>query len=119
VTVRDADVTLADELERVLATEPAGLPLVELARRVRRRRVAVLAVLRGERRFRRDGRTRGSRWPLDPEAHNGVGWERMGTNLGLARDGPPKTLPPMLAGALAELYVAWLCEGELDEDGAA
>ena len=55
---------LADDLRRVLDTEPCGLSGRELARRVRRRHVDVLAELRADPRFEHDGRTRGSRWRL-------------------------------------------------------
>jgi hypothetical protein len=56
--------TLADDVARVLASEPLGLPCCDVARRVRRRRGDVLSVLLGDRRFVHDGRGRGSRWRL-------------------------------------------------------
>jgi hypothetical protein len=57
-------VTLGDDVARVLDREPFGLPGREVARRVRRRRCEVVAVLRGDQRFVHDGRGRGSRWHL-------------------------------------------------------
>jgi hypothetical protein len=72
VTDRDQ---LALELADVLAVEPLGLPLDALARRVRRRRVEVLAVLQADPRFTHSGQTRGSRWRLDGSGRNGTEWD--------------------------------------------
>jgi hypothetical protein len=69
---------LAADLAHVLAAEPCGLPCCELVRRLQRRRGDVLAVLRTDARFKRRGRTRGSRWQL--AASEGQG--RNGTGLG-------------------------------------
>jgi hypothetical protein len=55
---------LASDLARLLDGEPFGLSGRELARRVRRRRVDVLAALRVDPRFEHSGRTHGSRWRL-------------------------------------------------------
>jgi hypothetical protein len=67
---------LADDVARVLASEAFGLPGREVARRVRRRRCKVVAVLRGDQRFVHDGRGRASRWRM----------ARWGVAAGMPRD---------------------------------
>jgi hypothetical protein len=63
----DDAVRLADGLAGELEAAPDGLTCDELARRVRRRRADVLAVLRADPFFRHRGRTRGSRWHISPQ----------------------------------------------------
>lgn len=53
---------LPEDVARVLGAEPLGLPLGELARRVRRRWGDVLGVLVSDARFEHHGGGRGSRW---------------------------------------------------------
>ena len=78
---------IADDLARVLAAEPVGLPCRELARRVHRRFVDVLAVLRADPRFVHRGRTRGSRWRLSAPQ------DRMGANHPARPDLDPLGIP--------------------------
>jgi hypothetical protein len=58
------DLALADDLAKILADAPFGLPLDELARRRGRRDGAIRAVLRADPRFLATGSTRGRRWRL-------------------------------------------------------
>jgi hypothetical protein len=55
---------LAEEIARELASEPLGLPLVELGRRLRRREGDIRAELRSSPRFVPSGETKGRRWHL-------------------------------------------------------
>jgi hypothetical protein len=63
---------LADDLARLLASEPLGLSGCELARRAGRRRLAVIDALEADPRFEHDGSGRGSRWRLNG---HGTRWE--------------------------------------------
>jgi hypothetical protein len=58
------DPELADDLRRLLGEEPIGLSCDALAKRLHRRRAAVLAELRSGSCFEHAGRTHGSRWRL-------------------------------------------------------
>jgi len=69
---------LADELARQLSDVPLGLPLSELARRLRRRQSDVRRVLRTDPRFGSEGVTRGRRWYL----HDA----RRGSRAGMGRN---------------------------------
>jgi hypothetical protein len=55
---------LAEEIARELASEPLGLPLAELGRRLRRREGDIRAELRNSPRFVPSGETKGRRWHL-------------------------------------------------------
>src|SRR5204862_237907 len=59
---------LADDVARLLADEPdVGLSCDRIAKRLHRRRAAVLATLRADERFERVGTTNGARWTLGTE----------------------------------------------------
>jgi hypothetical protein len=55
---------LAEEIARELASEPLGLPLAELGRRLRRREGDIRAELRNSPHFVPSGETKGRRWHL-------------------------------------------------------
>jgi hypothetical protein len=71
---------LADDLRRVLAEHPYGLPCAELARRVHRRRSDVLATLRTGP-FEHRGRTCGSRWRVAAGSRRRGSRARTGSNV--------------------------------------
>ena len=85
---------LADDLAVILAEEATGLSCDALARRLRRRKSDVLAVLRSDPRFVRSGAGRGSRWRIAPHDGRRGAWERLGTDPGAARGyGATPTVP--------------------------
>lgn len=73
--VENAVELLARDIDAVLVAEPLGLSCDLLARRVRRRRCDVLAVLTVRAQFVHDGHTRGSRWRLDASGRDGTEWD--------------------------------------------
>jgi hypothetical protein len=64
---------LAREIGRLLACEPQGLPLAELARRLRRREGDIRAELRDCQHFKSRGETKGRRWYLAPSSARWAG----------------------------------------------
>lgn len=72
---------LADEVAAVLADEPFGVPLAELARRLRRRQMDLRTSLRFDARFTATGATRGRRWRLVAQGRRRDVRDGMGRNL--------------------------------------